>query len=332
MEARQQSLKAISGLIVAVLALVLLSFNMSGYQLRFATTIFMYIALAQAWNIIGGYAGYISLGLVGFVGLGGYLTGIFMTRSGLPYLTAVILAGLGSGVLAGIIGVPILRLKAGYFAIATYAVAQVLRELTNNLTDLTGGGMGLSLPLATGSIAQINRHFYYLMLGLACLGICLVYYLNRAPLGYGLRAIKEDEEAAGVLGINTTAYKVIAFVLSSFLAAIIGGTYAYWLTFIEPISMFDPVMSITTIIMVMMGGAGTVFGPVLGGICISFLSEYLWTKFLAAHLGTLGLALILVVLFIPKGLIDLFKPSSSGRRSFRSVLATMKANAVRYKA
>ena len=110
--------------------------------------------------------------------------------------------------------------------------------------------MGLSLPLAGGSIAQINRYFYFLMLGMAFFGTCLVYYLDRAPLGYGLRAIKEDEEAAGVLGINTTAYKVIAFVLSSFLAAVIGGTYAYWLTFIEPISMFDPVMSITTIIMV----------------------------------------------------------------------------------
>lgn len=332
MGGRRQSPKSIIALIIAVFALVLLSSRLSGYQLRFATTIFMYIGLAQAWNIIGGYAGYISLGLVGFVGLGGYLTGIFMTQSGLPFASAVILAGLGSALVAGLIGVPILRLKAGYFAIATYAVAQVLRELANNMTEFTGGGMGLSLPLAGGSIAQINRYFYFLMLGMAFFGTCLVYYLDRAPLGYGLRAIKEDEEAAGVLGINTTAYKVIAFVLSSFLAAVIGGTYAYWLTFIEPISMFDPVMSITTIIMVMMGGAGTVFGPVLGGVCISFLSEYLWAKFLSAHLGTLGLALILVVLFIPKGLINLFKPTASGRVSLRGILSSMRDNAVKYQA
>jgi branched-chain amino acid transport system permease protein len=319
------------GLLACLGLVAVLPYFMNGYQVRFTTTILMYIALAQAWNIIGGYAGYISLGLVGFVGLGGYATGVFMTLPRLSFPAALILAALLALSLALAIGPAILKLRAGYFAIATFGVAQVLRELTSNLTDVTGGGMGLSLPILPWDIQVIGRVFYYAMALLAVGSTLLVAFLDRTPLGYGLRAIKEDEGAAAVLGINTTLYKVIAFAVSAFIAALVGGAYAYWLTFIEPISMYDSTMSVTVIIMAMLGGAGTPIGPVIGGAVVSMISEYLWSRFIGIHLGTLGVSLILIVLFLPKGFMDLIR-SGLTKKSPGDILRALVANASRYRA
>ncbi len=322
---------SVAVIMAGLCALALAPFAMTGYQIRFATTILMYIALAQAWNIIGGYAGYISLGLVGFIGMGGYATGVFMTKFGMAFPVAALLSGLCAMALAVGIGPAILRLKAGYFAIATFGVAQVLRELTSNLTGLTGGGMGLSLPLIPWGMTGIGRTFYYVMGLLSIAATALVCFIDRTPFGYGLRAIKEDEEAAGVLGVNAMLYKVMAFALSALVAALVGGTYAYWLTFIEPISMYDPTMSVTVIIMAMLGGAGTPWGPVIGAVVVSLISEYLWSRFIGVHLGTLGLSLILIVLFLPRGLMDMLGSRDSGF-SWRRVWRTLAANASRYKA
>ena len=162
----------------------------------------MYIALAQAWNIIGGFTGYISLGITGLVGLGAYLTAVFMTHQGLSFYVAAILSALITMLFSLIISGPILRLKSGYFAIATFAVAYILREVANNLTTITGGGMGIVLPMRGGSIDQSNSYFFYLMLAIAILATLTCYFISKSRLGYGLWSIKEDEDAANVLGIK----------------------------------------------------------------------------------------------------------------------------------
>ena len=314
-----------------ILFISLLPLQIKGYQLRFATTILMYIALAQAWNIIGGYTGYISLGLVGFVGLGRYLAGIFMTRFSFNFPVAMLSSAACAFIFAAVIGPAILKLKAGYFAIATFAISQVIKELINNLTPITGGGMGLSLPIIELGIVQMGRYFYYAMALAAVFSTILVMIIDRRPFGYGLKAIKEDEEAAEVLGINTMLYKDMAFAISAGMAALVGSIYAYWLTFIEPISMFDPTLSVSVIIMAMLGGAGSPLGAVIGALVVSFISELLWSKFLGIHLGSLGLSLILIVIFLPKGFMDLWNKSSA-KKGIRSVLAVLKSNASRYSA
>jgi branched-chain amino acid transport system permease protein len=292
-------------LVVVLAALAVTPFVRTGYVIRFLTTVFMYAALSQVWNILGGFAGYISLGLVGFVGIGAYGTGILM-NTGIGFYAAVLIVALLASLLSLCIGMPVLRLRAGYYSIATFAIAFVLRELANNWTWFTGGGMGLSLPIMDWGINAINTYFYFCMLVVLTGVTWLCVIISKSSLGYGLMAIKEDEDAANVLGINTTAFKVVGFIMSAFIAAFIGGIYGYWLTFIEPLSAFDANISIMVIIMAMVGGAGTVIGPVIGAVLISIISEVLWNQFMSIHQMMLGILLILVVIFLPKGIMDIF--------------------------
>ena len=290
---------------IPIALLILYPIIFQGYPVRLATTIIMYVIFSQIWNILGGFAGYISLGLVGFIGVGAYATGVLMNL-GINVYISMFLAGCLAAVIAAAIGLPILRLKSGYFMVATFAVAFVLREIASNMNSITGGGSGLALPLIGMPIAGINRYIYYAMLIMAVLVTLLCIRISKSSLGYGLRAIKENEDAANVLGINTTVYKSVAFIISSFLVAAVAGMYAYWLTFIDPLSAFDSNMSILVIIMAMVGGAGTVIGPIVGGVLISLVSEVLWSNFLVFHRGILGIVLIVTVIFLPKGIVDLF--------------------------
>ena len=315
--------------VVVACALLAYPFIISGYFVRFMTTIFMFAALAQVWNIMGGFAGYISLGIVGFVGVGAYGTGILLHMD-INFYVALLLIALLAAVIALLIGLPILRLKSGYFSIATFAVAFVLRELSNNWTWLTGGGMGFRFPIRSGHIDGINMFFYMNMLGILLIVTVLCFIISRASLGYGLMAIKEDEDAANVLGINTTSFKVTGFVISGFFAAIIGGIYGNWLAFIDPISAFDTNLSVMVIIMAMVGGAGTVLGPLVGAVVISIISEVLWNNFLMFHQLVLGVILILIVIFMPKGIMDVFLFREE-KLTFRYFLRICKENVSKYR-
>lgn len=285
--------------------LILYPTVLHGYPVRLATTIIMYVTFSQIWNILGGFAGYLSLGLMGFIGVGAYGTGVLMNM-GINVYISMFLAGCLAAVIAAVIGLPILRLKSGYFMVATFAVAFVLREIASNMNTITGGGSGLALPLIDMPIEGINRYIYYAMLLMAIVVTFICIRISKSSLGYGLRAIKENEDAANVLGINTTVYKSVAFIISSFLVATIAGMYAYWLTFIDPLSAFDSNMSILIITMTMVGGAGTLIGPIVGGILISLVSEVIWSNFLELHKGILGIVLIATVIFLPNGIVDLF--------------------------
>ena len=295
----------------AVLALALFAlvglFPLFGeaYWMRLGTTMLMYGVLAMSWNFIGGMAGYPSFAVAAFFGLGAYSGGVAQ-QAGLPMTLAWAFAGLVALAFAGLLGVALLRLRGHYFAIASLVVAEVLRELVNSATDLTGGGMGLNLPVeAAASIDAQAAFFFYAMLGIAALTFAASLLTANSKLGFGLRCIQQNESAADMLGVNTTAYKVAAFMLSGVFVGMAGAVYASWVHYIEPPDVFDVLYSVKAIVMVLLGGAGSLFGPLLGALVFLSLEELVWRKFLDVHTGVLGLLIVLLVMFLPKGLLSL---------------------------
>ncbi len=275
------------------------------YWLRLATIMLMYGVLAMSWNFIGGMAGYPSFATAAFFGLGAY-AGAVAQKFGLAMGVAWTLAGVLALVFAGLLGWALLRLRGHYFAIASLVVAEVLRELVNSATDLTGGGMGLNLPLpAMSSVDAQARFFYYAMLGLAALTFLAMLLASYSRLGFGLRCIQQNESAADMLGVNATWFKVAAFMLSAVFVGVAGAVYASWVHYIEPPDVFDVLYSVKAIVMVLLGGAGSIFGPIVGAVLFLSLEELVWRRFLELHTGVLGLLIVLLVLFLPKGLLSL---------------------------
>jgi branched-chain amino acid transport system permease protein len=296
-----------SALIGIVLFGVAALFPLSGdaYWLRLGTIVLMYGVLAMSWNFIGGMAGYPSFAVAAFFGLGAYC-GAVAQKYGVPSALAWTLAGVGALVFAGLLGIALLRLRGHYFAIASLVVAEVLRELVNSATDLTGGGMGLNLPVpVSSSISAQATFFFYSMLALSAVTFSATLVTTHSKLGFGLRCIQQNESAADMLGVNTTLYKVAAFMLSGVFVGVAGAIYASWVHYIEPPDVFDVLYSVKAIVMVLLGGAGSVFGPLLGAAVFLVLEEVVWRKFLDVHTGVLGLLIVLLVLFLPKGLLSL---------------------------
>src|SRR5215813_13167245 len=208
-------------LAVIALALALLPLTGSNYLLRLATTVCMYAVLAQSWNFIGGLAGYPSFATAAFFGTGAYVAAIAQ-GFGWPMGLAWGAAGLAATVLAAVIGGGILHLRGHYFAIASLVVAEMLREIVNAMPDVAGGGKGLNLPILRLTPAAEARFFFYAMLGLAVATTASAIVVARGKLGFGLRCIRENEDAASILGVNAYAYKTAAFCLSAGFAGIAG--------------------------------------------------------------------------------------------------------------
>ncbi len=294
-----------SALIAVVLFTLIALTPLAGeaYFLRIATTMLMYGVLAMSWNFIGGMAGYPSFASAAFFGLGAY-TGAVAQKFGAPMFAAWGLAGCAALLFAALLGFALLRLRGHYFAIASLVVAEVLRELVNSATDLTGGGMGLNLPvMSTSTVDGQALFFFYAMLVLAAITFAAMLWAKYSKLGFGLRCIQQNESAADMLGVNTTLYKILAFMLSAVFVAIAGAVYAAWLHYIEPPDVFDVLYSIKAIVMVLLGGAGSVFGPLFGAVLFLSLEELVWRKFLEVHTGVLGLLIVLLVMYLPKGLL-----------------------------
>jgi len=277
------------------------------YLMTLFLTMFMYIALCESWNLIGGYTGYLSFGHAAFFGVGGYTTAILMINYGLsPFLTAGI-GGILAVILALIVGYPCLRLKGPYFAVVTLCFAWVIQIVFLNL-NFTGGNVGLWLPLMKHDIFVTRAIFYEAMLILMIIVVLFTIHIERSKLGAGLRAIREDEDVAQTLGINTTKLKLIAFGLSAFFPGIIGGIYSYYITFIHPSSMFDPTLSIILVLMALFGGRGTWQGPIIGAGTITIINELL-TSFIGAEIARIIYALLFigVVVFMPTGIMASIK-------------------------
>lgn len=294
----------------ALLILVATPGLLSPFLVQFLINLFMLAALAESWNIIGGFTGYASFGNVAFFGVGAYATGVLLTTAELPFALALAAGGIAAAVFAALVGMPILRLKGHYFAIATLGVAETTREIVYNLR-ITGGGTGLTMPISRSPLP-----FYYLMLSILLATTLVNWWLSSSRFGYGLIAIREDEDAAAAMGINTPLYKTIAFSVSGGLAGLVGGVFAYWITFIDPEGVFKVSTTIQMIIMAVFGGAGTVAGPLLGALVLSSVSEFLSTQLVSLAELVNGLIVILVVLFMPRGLAEMIRKRQFSLRDF----------------
>jgi branched-chain amino acid transport system permease protein len=290
------------------------------FWVRILTGVFMWIALAQSWNIIGGYTGYINFGHGAFFGIGAYFTGLTMKLAGIPFFASIVLAGLVNSAVAFIIGLPTLRLRGAYFAIATWAFAEAIRHLASIL-KITGGSYGFRLPPFLD-----ENFFYFSMLAAALFTMVTTYCLvDRSRFGLCLRAIRDAPEAAESLGINTTKEKLKAFVLSAFFPGMIGGIYAYWLTFIHPASVLSALITDQMVVMTLVGGVGTFWGPAVGAVVVQLANKLIWITFGAEvyYLILLGLAIGAVVLFMPEGIVGLISRVRS-RSSIISVSSRQK--------
>jgi branched-chain amino acid transport system permease protein len=265
----------------------------------------MYAILALSWNVVGGFAGYPSFATAAFFGFGAYATGVLLGK-GLPLAPSLLVTLVASLLLASLLGAVLLRLRGHYFAIASLSLVEVLRELVNNATDLTGGGMGLNIPLASGSgVLADATFFFYAMWGLLLATALMVIGVSMSKLGFGLACIRQNETASGMVGLNTTLYKSAAFGLSACFVSAAGGVYAAWVHYIDPSDVFDILYSVKPIVMALMGGLGSPLGVVAGAFLYLALEEVVWRNYIQIHSGVLGVLIVMLLLFLPHGLISL---------------------------
>lgn len=297
-----------SWLALAVIAALLAALPLVGnnYALRLATTVCMYAVMAQSWNFIGGLAGYPSFATAAFFGLGAYASAILQNH-GVPMVPAWACAALAAVLFAAFLGGAILHLRGHYFAIASLIVAEMLREIVNTLPDFTGGGKGMNLPLLKLSVTAQAQFFFYAMLVLAVLTVAAAIVIHRSKLGFGLRCIQQNESAADIIGINTYAYKTAGFSLSAVFVGVAGAIYASWVNYIDPPDVFDVLISVKPMVMVLLGGLGTIFGPAIGAVILLLLEEVVWRNFLTIHVAALGVIIVVLVLFLPNGLLALMR-------------------------
>jgi branched-chain amino acid transport system permease protein len=288
-----------AGLIVLCVA----PLGISPYWLRVLTSVLMYVIITQGLNVIVGITGYHAFGNGVFFGIGAYTCGACMA-GGLPFAIGVAGAIVVSAACALMLGWPILRLRGHYFAIATVALNLAAVQIIIQIGGITGGAQGLALPLSTWEPKPLYVAIYYLMLVGAVVSTAIVALLLKLPLGFALRAIRDSERAAAVMGINTTKAKVFAWAISAAMTGFAGGVWAYWITFIEPSSAFDPGVGVKAYIMLIIGGMGSVLGPVIGAFTLEIVSTLVWSGFLKAHQLILGVLIVVICIVAPNGIID----------------------------
>jgi branched-chain amino acid transport system permease protein len=283
---------------VAVAALAVVPFDAPPVVVQYGIDALLVASLAQGWNILGGYTGYASFGNSVFYGLGTYGTAIAMARLGQPFWVGLALGAALAVGCALLVGIPVLRLRGPPFAIATLGISAAMAAIFQNL-EIAGKNVGLILPLFRG-----DALFYELALALLAAATAAVAAIDRSRFGAGLVAIRENEEAARVMGVDATRYKVLALALAALVSALAGGIHAYWITFVDPASAFDPTLNVKMVIMAVFGGPGTVLGPIVGAFLLSGVSQLLSSRASSVAAGFYGLVIVLAVIFMPKGLVD----------------------------
>ncbi len=276
----------------------------NNYLLQAGTSLAMAVALCLAWNVVGGYMGYPSFATAALFGLGAYAGGIAQA-AGAPIALAWPVAAVAGAVFSGLLGSVLLRLRGHYFAIGTIAVVEVMREIANNWEDLTGGAIGMNIPIVAGSARDVGIFFYLAMWSLAAIALLVTALLSRSKFGFSLRCIRQNEAAASMVGINVFRAKCLAFVVSGTIASVTGGLYASMVAFIEPKDVFNIMLSIEVPVMVMLGGAGTVVGPGVGAAVYVTLKELVWVNFINIHSAILGVIIIAVIYIVPGGVLRL---------------------------
>lgn len=275
--------------------------------------IFLYATLGLAWNMIGGYAGQISLGNAMFFGVGAYTSTLMLMKLGVSPWVGMLLGGVFSITISFIIGYPCFKLAGHYFAIATIAIGEIAQVWMLNW-DWAGAAVGLTLPILPESMINLQFHsskapYYYIAFGVFLLAMGATYWIDRSKLGYYFKAIKGDLEAARSLGIPVSKYKFYALGLSAFFTSICGSFYAQYVLFIDPDSVFTVILSVIVCLVATLGGAGSIWGPVIGAFILIPISEFTRIHFGGGGKGTdliiYGFLIILMSVYQPFGIIGL---------------------------
>jgi branched-chain amino acid transport system permease protein len=285
--------------VLALAALVAVPALGSAYAVQLVTDILIYTALAYGWNLISGYTGYLSFGQVSFYGIGAYATGVLVVHSPVPWYVDVCLGGLLAALAAALLGPIMLKVRGILFALSMLGLGRILSVAVSDW-DYAGGGNGMTLPAELTPIAV-----YAGAALLALAGFALNAWFARSGFGLDAMSIREDENAAQAVGVPVTRVKVIAFVLSAVLAGIAGGLVAWNRSYIDPPSMFDPTIDLQTVVFVLLGGIGTVWGPLLGSVVLTLIGEVLLVRVPNLELAVFGLIVILIVRGLPGGLVSL---------------------------
>jgi branched-chain amino acid transport system permease protein len=282
------------------------------YQLNVLFRVFLFAALGLAWNLVGGYTGQLSLGHAAFFGIGGYGMALLHAKLGVPVWPAVGLAVVIAAAAALVIGGVAFRLRGPYFALATIAFAEVLRNVAKNLPDVTGGDVGVQAPALFA--ADVSRNFYWSAVALTAAAFLVTVWAVGSRFGYYLMAIRENEDTALSVGVPTTRYKLLVLLVSAALTAIGGALYASLFLFIVPDQVLAIDISNEIAIVAMLGGAGTLLGPIVGSVILETASELLKNLFQEAHLLIYGVLIVLVVVFLPEGIVGTARARLARRR------------------
>ena len=278
-----------------VLLLCLLPLAASDYHVSLVLDVLMWVALTESWIILSGYTGYISLGHSALYGLGAYL--MAMTVTSLPYWLVVILAGFLSAAFAFAIGLPFLRIRGPYFVILTLGLTELTKYVFVNMEIKLGGTVGRVIMQAPDLVI-----LYYSILAITVVATVTAYFAKHSRFGTALLSIKEDEDAANALGVNTSKYKLLAFGLSAAFPGMIGAVLALRRSYIDPYTVFSPMVSFQVIVMASLGGIGGIEGAMLGAVLLTLVSEALWAQYPYHYMIILGVVMIGIVKFMPQGL------------------------------
>lgn len=293
------------GFLIVLAALPLLQFlGNFNYLLHMALYSFMYIAMASAWNIVGGYTGYISLGHNVFFGIGGYFSGMILASVGISTLITAPLAGLVAAAFGFLVGLVTLRVRGPSFIISSIALLMIARILFDNW-DYVGGSNGLSVPLTPLPVQWAKLPYFYAMLLIATLTVIASYKIKHSKFGLGLRALSQDEVKAESAGIDTTFYKVMAFAISAFFVGMAGAIWGEYLTYIRPNIFLIILVAANMVLMCILGGKGTVAGPIVGAISLIVFNEFFVAYFGSSELNILGtgVVMLLALMFFPLGIV-----------------------------
>lgn len=272
------------------------------YSQHVLILVLLYVALGSAWNILGGFAGQLSLGHAAFFGIGAYAAAVIASKTSLSPWWAILAGPLIVLPIALFVGWICFRLRGPYFTLATIAIGEVVRLVALNWSDLTGGAVGVVIRPSLFS-GTSKTPYYYIVLLIAGGTVALGHFISTRKLGYYLMAIREDEETAESIGVDTTRYKLIALAISATLTAIGGAFFANYFLFVDPTVVLPLALSVEIVLMAIIGGLGTVAGPLLGAVLLKLSSEVFRNEFAQANLLIYGALLILVILFIPDGLM-----------------------------
>ncbi|HKG22035.1 MAG TPA: branched-chain amino acid ABC transporter permease [Blastocatellia bacterium] len=296
-----KSAPRLSLLLLAVFLLAAPFLFPARYAQHVLILILLYVALGSAWNILGGFAGQLSLGHAAFFGIGAYSTAIIASKSALSPWLGLVVGPVVVLPVALVVGWACFRLRGPYFTLATLAIGEMARLVALNWRDVTGGAVGIVIQPSVFSGTD-KVPYYYIILAVAAGTVALCYRIGRGKLGYFLMAVREDEATAESIGIDTTGYKLRALAASAAITALAGAFYANYFLFVDPAIVLPLALSVEIVLISIIGGLGTVTGPVLGAVLLKLSSEVFRNYFRDASLLIYGALLIIVILFIPDGL------------------------------